>query len=141
MGLLGQEGLVSVESQAALVLGSLGVDDWVLPPLLVRMVVVDLCRPSVRVPGLLWWVVVSVVLATAAISAVAGTDVGPVGHAVRAGGVVVVEEEEEDFGASGNEAHAGARVVGSVVPLMAAGTVKHVSAAGAGAGASVATVD
>lgn len=55
MGLLGQEGLVAVEAQAALVLVSLGVDDRVLPPLLVRMVVVDVCRPSVTVPGPLWW--------------------------------------------------------------------------------------
>ena len=101
MGLLGQEGLVSVEAQAALVLVSLGVDDWVLPPLLVRMVVVDLCHPSVRVPGLLWWVVVSVVLPAAAISAVAGTDIGPVCHAVGAGGVVVVEEEEGQEGTVG----------------------------------------
>lgn len=89
-------------------------------------------------------VVVSEVWAAAAISPVAGTgtgtDVVTVGHAVRAGGVVVVEEEE-DFGAAGDEAHAGARVVGSVVSLMAAGTVKDVSALGAGAGAGVTTVD
>lgn len=55
MGMSGREGLVAVEAQAALALVSLGVDDWVLPPLLVMMVVVDLCRPRVTGPGLLWW--------------------------------------------------------------------------------------
>ena len=83
------------------------------------------------------------VLAAAAILAVAGTgpDVGTVGPAVRAGVVVAEEEEEEDFGAVGDEAHAGARVVDSVLLLVAAGTVKDVSAVGGGAGAGVAIAD
>ena len=55
MGMLGREGLVAVESRAALALVSLGVDDCVPPPLLVMMVVVDLCRPGVTGHGLLWW--------------------------------------------------------------------------------------
>lgn len=109
VGTLGQEGLVRVEAQAALVLVLLGVADRALPRRLLLLLVMDsgALGDGARAAG----VMVSVGL----VVAVVVKDFSAVGEAAGSGVVkvespVVVVVMVEDFGAVGRGAHTGARV-------------------------------